>query len=138
VDVDASNLDPQTWPKRVVGEKDVAGLQLQHLHAGKSIDGDGRERLSGFVLWSCKVRGGGPVGVRWDWAEVLDRVLAISDPLAMRTNMSLVDEAGVSLPNRIAILQLNLLVYVLDWQGAVLKEIERIGLRATVLACRWP
>lgn len=87
-------------------------------------------RLEGFVLWCCELSGGRTVGVRWDWIEVQRGVLAIENPLEIRTNASLVDGSGEAVPARSALLKLNLLVYLLDWQNRVLREIETIGLRA--------
>lgn len=124
-------LNPLNWPVVDATADEIGQLHLLHLSVARRREGRGAGGLEGFVVWASKSQHGGQwLGVRWDWVELHHGVLAISDPLSISSNLRLVDAARQALPDRLTVLQLNLLVYRLDWQNRVLRQIEEVGLRA--------
>lgn len=122
-------LDPLGWPSVDATADEIGQLCLRHLSVARRCEGTATG-LEGSVVWASKAHGGRWLGVRWDWVELQHGVLAISNPLSISSNLRLVDATRRALPERLAVLQLNLLVYRLDWQNRVLRQIEEIGLRA--------
>ncbi|MBK6616115.1 hypothetical protein [Ottowia sp.] len=112
------------------------------MHVEQVAARDGGPKFEGFILWGCGFRKKPQatqcrLGVRWAWTEVKPRVIAISDPLGIRTNISLLDGETEGLLSRRPILLLNNMVNELDWQSRVISEIDRFTTESTlVLATR--
>ena len=93
-------------------------LHLVHLGTRVLTFGDDDEPCSGQTLWgddseACAA------GVAWDWIELRQGVVAMSDPLGMVTNLRLIDAQGdVLSPTQLAT-QLHQLVHALPWQSEV-------------------
>lgn len=92
----------------------VAGLQ--HLH---SSDGPKTEqgRRSGQTLWSTMVAGQ-RFGIGWGWGEVATGLIALADPMRLRSNIQLVGADGLCLHAGMRLLHLNNAVNSLNWQEA--------------------
>lgn len=90
-------------------------------HLGTSVSNTtafGAEPRSGQTVWGTTVDGR-PVGIAWDWGEVCDGVVALSDPMMVVSNLCLLDDDGVCLDEDHRVLTLNALIHELPWQGAV-------------------
>lgn len=77
----------------------------------------------GMTLWACETPRG-PAGLGWEWIEVRPRVLALADPMHMISNLRLVDDEGVPIPESKRVLVLNSLVHALPWQAIVRRAIR--------------
>ncbi|HMC14959.1 MAG TPA: hypothetical protein VKI18_04965 [Albitalea sp.] len=64
-------------------------------------------------------------GVAWDWIEVHEGVVAMADPMALVTNLQLLDSHGEVLPSVRAALRLNEIVHLLPWQSEVQRALHR-------------
>lgn len=94
--------------------------QLHLVHLGTSVltFGDANEPCSGQTLWgddseACAA------GVAWDWIELRQGVVAMSDPLGMVTNLRLTDAHGEVLSQTQIAVYLHPLVHALPWQSEV-------------------
>jgi hypothetical protein len=77
----------------------------------------------GQVLWATDTEGE-PVGLAWDWAEVRERLLVLADPMAVLSNVALVDEAGEALDPREQLVHLNDMIHALPWQERLIESRE--------------
>lgn len=71
---------------------------------------------TGDVTWAGDVNGN-TVAVAWKWREVLPNIVALSDPMAIESNIVLLDDEGRVLPQPKRILYLNAVVSRLRWQS---------------------
>ncbi|HEY9240071.1 MAG TPA: hypothetical protein VIP10_14605 [Burkholderiaceae bacterium] len=100
--------------------------RLHWVHLGTSVltFGDDDAPCSGQTLWGER-SDTRAAGVAWDWIEVRDGVVAMSDPLGMITNLRLVDARGdVMSPTQIAV-HLHPLVHALPWQTEVRRALRK-------------
>lgn len=72
----------------------------------------------GRTVWG-EVSGTGETGLAWDWVEIARGVVAMVDPMAVMTNMRLLDGDGDVLPATEAALHINQLVRKIPWQQQV-------------------
>lgn len=88
------------------------------------VAGDHERPASGQTLW-CGEFESGAAGVAWDWVSLPYGVVAIADPMAMITNLQLVDtEGGVLAPLEL-VRRLNEIVHALPWQGEVQRALAQ-------------
>jgi len=59
------------------------------------------------------------VGLAWDWVEVTAGVVAMADPMALVTNVKLLDREGEVIAPAVAALHFNQFVHRLPWQRQV-------------------
>jgi hypothetical protein len=95
-------------------------LNLVHLGTHVLTFGDDDAPCSGQTLWGdhseeCAA------GVAWDWVEVRQGVVAMSDPLGMITNLRFLDAHGEVMSQTQVAVHLQPLVHALPWQS----EVER-------------
>jgi hypothetical protein len=64
----------------------------------------------------------GDAGLAWDWVEIAQGVIAMSDPMSLITNLQLVTADGEVLPAMTAALHFNQFVRRLPWQ----QEVQRL------------
>lgn len=109
-----------SW-KTVVASSRAFSRHAMHLtHLGTCVQprtGSGGRRC-GQVLWGTRTPEG-MVGLAWDWAEVRDSVITLSDPMTIMSNVKLVDADGESLSESERILHMNNVVHELNWQGSL-------------------
>jgi hypothetical protein len=107
-----------SWPiiERAVAPAPEIANNLQHLGTTVSADCDDFGRLQGHTIWGSADSG---IGIAWDWIEALDSVFAMSDPMAVVSNIGFVDKSGASIPDLIAAVQLNRITHELPWQAHV-------------------
>lgn len=110
-----------TWaPRRVpLADWSVMSGRLRHLGTSVYVDERGGASPHGQVLWGTE-RDGAMLGIAWDWGQVVPGVVAMSDPMALLSNIVLVDDIGEPLPESTRTLHFNRAIYRLDWQRAVL------------------
>ena len=86
--------------------------------------GDGEGPCCGQTLW-CDESEEHSAGVAWDWVELPQGVVAMSDPMGMVTNLRLVDAHGdVLSPTQLAV-HLHPLVHALPWQREVQRALQK-------------
>ena len=86
------------------------------------VDTDGSRMRHGQVVWGIGGAGSGcshVAGIAWDWQEVQEDVVAISDPMAVQSNLELVDQDDQSLGQTQQLLCLNRVIHSLPWQDRV-------------------
>jgi|SoiMethySBSTD1v2_1073268.scaffolds.fasta_scaffold568497_2 hypothetical protein len=66
-------------------------------------------------------------GVSWDWIEITEDVVAISDPMMMITNLRVLGRDGGVMCAHEAAPYLNQLVNGLPWQAEVLKALAEVA-----------
>ncbi len=66
-------------------------------------------------------------GVAWDWVQIQRGVVAMADPLALVTNLKLIDDEGEALNKVEAAVQLHQLVYSLPWQTEVRRALDQVA-----------
>lgn len=100
--------------------------QLQLVHLGTRVlnFGDEASHSSGQTLWGddSETRA---AGVAWDWVELPQGVVAMSDPLGMVTNLRLLDAHGAVLNQTQVALHLHPLVHALPWQSEVKRALRK-------------
>jgi hypothetical protein len=94
---------------------------MRYLDSSWGIDFDRDRTHLGEVLWGIEVKEGASpgrmVGVCWEWREVIPNVLALSNPLGIRSNVLLKDERGEVIAPSKLVLHLNAAVNRFAWQG---------------------
>ena len=66
-----------------------------------------------------------PTGIAWDWVEIQDGVIAMSDPFGLITNLRLLDTHGVLFDDGQITVQLHQLVHTLPWQIEVQRALRK-------------
>src|SRR5947208_2419668 len=74
------------WPPLLWQVNQVQSLPLSHLGTRVLSYGDECQPPSGQTVWG-QADDGRNAGVAWDWVEIRDGVVAMSDPLALITNV---------------------------------------------------
>ena len=114
------------WPPLLWQAECAPELQFVHLGTRVLNAGDPEHPCSGQTVW------GNPstehaAGVAWDWIELQQGVVAMADPLALVTNLQLIDAHGDVLPSMQAALHLNGIVHNLPWQTEVQRALHRVA-----------
>lgn len=99
-------------------------LHLVHLGTRVLTLGDTDGFCSGQTLW-CDKSDERAAGVAWDWVELRDGVVAMSDPMGMITNLRLIDAQGDVLNQTEVALHLHQLVHALPWQTEVTRALRK-------------
>ena len=109
-----------------------AAPQLQLVHLGTRVlsFGDADCPSSGQTLWGDD-SDQNATGVAWDWVELPQGVVAMSDPLGMVTNLRLLDAQGAALNQNQVAVHLHQLVHLLPWQSEVKRALRNPSLAST-------
>jgi len=99
-------------------------LHLVHLGTRVLTFGDAESPCSGQTLWGDDSEEHA-AGVAWDWVELLQGVVAMSDPLGMVTNLRLIDSRGDVLSQTQVAVHLQPLVHALPWQKEVRRALRK-------------
>jgi hypothetical protein len=86
--------------------------------------GDANGPCSGQTLWGDQSEECA-TGVAWDWVELREGVVAMSDPLGMVTNLRLIDAQGDALNQSEVAVHLHQLVHALPWQTEVTRVLRK-------------
>ena len=109
-----------TWkPVRTTVDEwvDVLG-RMRQLGASVSPQAGPTGPARGQVLWGT-LDSEQPIGIAWDWAEMREEVLALSDPMGVLSNVMLVDEDGASIDDSLRTVYLNTAIHEFGWQQQV-------------------
>jgi hypothetical protein len=74
----------------------------------------------GNTIWEG-ISNDGDAGFGWDWIEIGDGVVAMSDPMALVTNLQILSESGEVLPSSTAAVHFNQFVRRIPWQEEVFR-----------------
>ena len=109
-----------------------AAPQLQLVHLGTRVlsFGDDACPSSGQTLWGDD-SDKNAAGVAWDWVELPQGVVAMSDPLGMVTNLRLLDAQGAVMNQNQVAVHLHQLVHSLPWQSEVKRALRNPSTGAT-------
>ena len=99
-------------------------LHLVHLGTRVLTFGDAESPCSGQTLWGDDSEEHA-AGVAWDWVELPQGVVAMSDPLGMVTNLRLIDSRGDVLSQTQVAVHLQPLVHALPWQKEVRRALRK-------------
>ena len=112
------------WPTLLWQASRAPQLHLTHLGTRVLSFGDDACLRSGQTLWG-EASEERSAGVAWDWVQLQQGVVAMSDPLGLVTNLKLVDDHGEALTNLEAAVQLHQLVHALPWQHEVQRALHQ-------------
>jgi hypothetical protein len=102
----------------------VSAQQLRLVHLGTEVlRRDDGAPCSGHTVWGTQAADS-PAGMAWDWISIPEGVVALADPLALVTNLWLLDGEGQVLSPLQAAPHLNVLVRTLPWQDEVRRALE--------------
>ena len=99
--------------------------RMRLLDSSRGVDCDLDRTPLGEMLWGVEVgdgRGGRMVGVCWEWREVISGVVALSNPLGVRSNIRLKDERGELVAASKQVLHLNAAVSGFPWQAYLVRR----------------
>jgi hypothetical protein len=113
------------WPPLLWQASRAPQLQLCHLGTSVLNSGDEACLSSGQTLWG-DASDRQSAGVAWDWVELQQGVVAMSDPLGLVTNLKLLDDSGEALTQIQAAVRLHQLVHCLPWQNEVQRALHHI------------
>jgi hypothetical protein len=103
------------------------------LDSSRAVDTDSEGTHLGEVLWGIELEGcgnGRMLGVCWEWREVITNVVALSNPMGIRSNVLLKDERGEVVSAAKLVLHLNAAVNTFPWQGCLTGRGRRFHTRA--------
>lgn len=108
----------RAWPPLLWQLGKNNSLPLQHLCTQVNPSDDPAFRSVGQTLWAADCQDG-RAAMAWDWVELAEGLFAMADPMAIVTNLRLVDDGGELLPALETALHINVIVHGLPWQQAV-------------------
>ena len=109
------------WPAATVTLEQLerAASRLQPI-AGLELPGRKRpSRRRGQALWATHVDGR-PIGLAWEWVQVDESTVALTDPMRVLTNLILARADGRMLDDDESLLRLSGVIYTLPWQQELL------------------
>jgi len=113
-----------SWTPVLWQAESAPRLHLVHWGTRVLTFGDDDGPCSGQTLWGDRSERHA-AGVAWDWVEVREGVVAMSDPLGMVTNLRLIDAQGDVLTHSQAAVHLHPLVHGLPWQTEVKRALGK-------------
>lgn len=111
------------WAPVLWQANSVDGRRFAHLGTRVLTFGDDKNPCTGQTLWGDPT-GNQPSGIAWDWVEIQDGVVAMSDPFGMITNLRLLDTHGALFNDGQITVQLHQLVHTLPWQIEVQRALH--------------
>lgn len=104
-----------------LSREELDRLSLTHLYTEVDEDprhgaGNGKAGVSGGVTEWCAYHGPDKVSIGWDWVRTPSGQLSLVNPLAIRTNVMLVDERSEDLGRRHTLAQLVLSIGRTAWE----------------------
>lgn len=126
----------RAWPPLLWHLGKNNSLPLQHLYTRVNPSDDPAFRNVGQTLWAADCEEG-RAAMAWDWVEFPDGVFAMADPMAIVTNLRLVDDGGEILPALQTALHINTIVHGLPWQQAVEHAVVRPAPQPAAAPANW-
>lgn len=131
----------RAWPPLLWQLGRNNSLPLQHLCTQVHPSEDPAFRSMGQTLWAAECEAG-QAAMAWDWVELAEGLFALADPMAIVTNLRLVDDSGEFLPDGESVRHINGIVHGLPWQQtvgqAVVHPVQRVSARAAWFVPRPP
>lgn len=84
-------------------------------------------RREGATLWV--LNHDSHLALAWDWFEAYEGVLALANPVAVVSNLNIMDRSGKALTFRENLIAVNKIVNGLCWQESVAKNIDMVHSR---------
>lgn len=120
----------RAWPPLLWQLGKNNSLPLQHLCTQVNPSADPAFRTMGQTLWAAACQEG-QAAMAWDWVELTEGLFALADPMAIVTNLRLVDDSGEVLPDGETVRHINGIVHGLPWQQvveqAVVNPVQRVA-----------
>jgi len=114
-----------SWPPILWQVESAPHLRLVHLGTEVLHRGGGEAApCSGHTVWGTQADGAA-AGITWDWVQIPEGAVALADPLALLTNLWLLDREGQVLSPLQAAPHLNEIVHALPWQDEVRRALAR-------------
>lgn len=103
-----------------------SGSHLELVHLGTRVlnIGDDGYPSRGQTLWGAESQDHS-AGVAWDWIELPEGAVAMSDPFGLVTNLRIIDATGAELNQTHSVMELHQLVHKLPWQTEVLRLLNK-------------
>jgi hypothetical protein len=95
--------------------------RLRHLGTQITRSGTAPGTTLGQTLWAWHGQDG-DLGMAWDWVQLTPGLVAMADPMAVVSNLRLIDDGGDLLTALASARHFNAIVHTLPWQG----EVERL------------
>ena len=117
-----------SWPEVFATVQELEDA-VQHMRPlGRSLEHgcDEPPHRHGQAVWGCSLNGR-RIGIAWDWAEVMNSVVALRDPTRVVSNLILTDSEGRMLDDNTSMLEFNGAIHGLPWQEQVLAPSRRAG-----------
>ena len=104
----------------------LGAIQLRHLVSERdltiaAVDGDTQPEITGYTEW-VGVWSDSSVSVGWDWG-VVQGVIVVIDPAAIRTNILLVNEVQRAEPRDLARIHLLQWIESMPWREVAIEEL---------------
>lgn len=119
----------QSWP--IIEHPDEIfpeiAYDLSHLGTAVSDHYDEFGRLLGHTIWGSADK---HIGLAWDWTETLDGIFAISDPMAVVSNIKFVKPDGMAVSEPGKAVRLNRITHELHWQEEVTLATRKVRMTA--------
>ena len=114
------------WPPLLWQVGKQIPLRLQHLGTQISNLGDSSGCTLGQTLWAWHGQDG-DLGVAWDWVQIKPGLVAMADPMAVVSNLRLIDDGGEVLTVAESARHFNAIVHALPWQNEVDRALKFSG-----------
>ena len=108
----------RAWPTLLWQADEPAPVRFYHLGTRVMPCSEMPGVASGQTMWAA-TGADGEAGMAWDWVQICRGVVAMTDPLAVVTNLRLVGSEGTVLNAQESARFLNELVRALPWQSEV-------------------
>lgn len=126
-----TSLEVGSWPIICGSAQNIHRIELVHLDSVLT-----RARASsglwcgasGRSLWSG-MSPEGMVGLSWQWAQIMDGVFALTDPMAIDSNLALLGSDGSRLSPTATAMVLNRIVCAMPWQAEAARALRQRGRR---------
>ncbi len=108
------------WTPVQIKLRDFQRTRSAFRHLGTSVHpgADQADLRCGQALWGMQC-GQEWIGLAFEWAEMDNRVVALSDPMQILSNVTLLRDDGECLEDAHRIVEFNTAVHELDWQQEV-------------------
>jgi hypothetical protein len=120
IDMPSPTKDVKSWApvpaKLCEWRESIAGLE--HIHTAFLPPRDRSLRRRGTTLWATEFDDS-RVGLVWEWAELQGQIVVMVNPMAVITNLTLLDELGRPLNLCARACSLNSAIYGLPWQERI-------------------
>ena len=109
-----------SWSPVEAGLKEWQSAVRRLRHLGTSVQSDEQSEglRYGQIVWGGE-KSGAMFGMAWDWREIAENVIVMSDPMAVITNVTLLSDDGVEVSASRKVIVMNTAIYSLPWQDVV-------------------